>query len=269
VIEISKKEIHFIGILANVDDSILNIKLDHGFEIFELSTSNDDDLELISILKDQDSANYDVPRWPFSNGKIYYIHDSFWADDNDFSDNTGKFHQKQIEFFAITINYIYRVIRLMKLFKEGNVSLSDSYLYYAEKGSLKLLKKSINSQEIFENPYKIEEHEITDLQNFIQTTNLHIEEKFLKLSIKNFELSYTIFNHHMYFLSLMNGLEGLLHPAGQGEIRYKISRYVAVLLGKDKRDSENIFHAMNNYTINVQKLFIQEVKSYLRVMGLN
>jgi len=32
-----KKEIHFMGLLANTDSSILNVKLDHGFKIYALT----------------------------------------------------------------------------------------------------------------------------------------------------------------------------------------------------------------------------------------
>jgi hypothetical protein len=88
---------------------------------------------------------------------------------------------------------------------------------------------------------------LCDLKEFIEYIDLNFDEKdeeFLKLAFGNFEQSYHIENLHLSFLSLMNGVESLLHPASTGEITYKISRYVAILIGKNKNDSEKIFHRM-------------------------
>jgi len=44
----SKKKIHFMGLLTNTDSSILNVKLDHGFEMRTISER--EGVKLISIL---------------------------------------------------------------------------------------------------------------------------------------------------------------------------------------------------------------------------
>ena len=45
----SKKKIHFMGLLTNTDSSILNVKLDHGFEMRTISER--EGVKLISILE--------------------------------------------------------------------------------------------------------------------------------------------------------------------------------------------------------------------------
>jgi len=88
--------------------------------------------------------------------------------------------------------------------------------------------------------YTLEKSEIPDLQGFIQNTKLPFKEPFLQLAFENFELSYQIHNINLSFLSLMISLEPLFNPGSQ-ELRYRISRNTAVLLGKENEDSKMIF----------------------------
>jgi len=88
--------------------------------------------------------------------------------------------------------------------------------------------------------YTLENSEISSLETFIQNTRLPFAQSFLELAFKNFELSYQIRDINLSFLSLMISLEALFNPGGQ-ELRYRISRNTAVLLGKDRDDSEMIF----------------------------
>jgi len=45
----------------------------------------------------------------------------------------------------------------------------------------------------------------------------------------------------------MISLESLINPSDNRELRYRISRNIGVLLGKDKRDSEKIFSEIKQF----------------------
>ena len=68
----------------------------------------------------------------------------------------------------------------------------------------------------------------------------------MQLAFENFELSYQTQNINLSFLSLMISLETLFHPSDQGELRYRISRNTAVLLGNEKEDSETVFREIKD-----------------------
>lgn len=94
--------------------------------------------------------------------------------------------------------------------------------------------------------YKLENSEIPDLETFIQNTKLPFNESFLKLAFENFELSYGIQFTNLSFLSLMICLETLFNPGG-GELKYRISRNTAVLLGKDYDETKLIFSDIKKF----------------------
>ena len=244
----SGKEIHFIGLLANTDSSILNVALDHGFKIHAMSKedgvrllSNFECLSLTRIYRIL--AEYSL----LSENKLYYIDNSFESDIEigndgaltDFPSGMGEFSNNHVH------GYLDIVIRLMRLFKEGNICIPLEYYYFIDYDTPKLFISDDRSLYVSPAPYKLESSEIPDLQGFIQNTELPFKESSLQLAFGSFELSYRIRDRNMSFLSLMISLEALLNPDRQ-EVTYRVSRNTAVLLGKDKKDSKKIFDEIKN-----------------------
>lgn len=243
----SKKEIHFMGLLANVDTSILNIELDNGFKIYTLPER--EGITLLSIFESlPDMAIYQklVKFNCFSGDKLYYIGNSFESDIemNDegvlTSVPVGKFVNDLVH------GYLYPVIRLMRLFKEGNICMPLEYYYFVDNNRPKSFMRMGTNLYVSQELYTLESSEIPDLQRFIQNTKLPFKESFLQLAFENFELSYQTHNMNLSFLSLMISLETLFHPSDQGELRYRISRNTAVLLGNEKEDSETVFREIKD-----------------------
>jgi len=244
----SKKEIHFMGLLSNTDSSILNVKLDSGFEIHVISEK--EGINLISILESLSSMKeiYKKLFMDFhclSEKKLYYIGNSFECeiemDEKGFLINP--FPSELVEFNNNLVdNYLNPMIRLMRLFKEGNICMPLEYYYFIDNSTPKLFMSKFSGSYISsEELYALENSEIDDLQKFIQNTKLPFKESFLQLAFENFELSYQTQNINLSFLSLMIGLETLFNP-GLQELRYRISRNTAVLLGNEKKeDSETVF----------------------------
>lgn len=247
----SKKEIYFMGLLANTGSSILNVKLDHGFKIHVISDR--EGFTLISIF--EGLPPMEIGRKLFmdfhclSDKKLYYIGNSFECeiemDEEGFI--TNPFPSEFVKFNNNLVNdYLNPVIRLTRLFKEGNICLPLEYYYFIDNNTPKrFMSKFSGSYISSEELYALENSEIDNLQKFIQNTKLPFKESFLQLAFENFELSYQIQNINLSFLSLMISLETLFNP-GLQELRYRISRNTAAILGKDKDDSKRIFSELKD-----------------------
>jgi len=235
-------EVHFVGLLVNVDSSILNVKLDHGFKIQEMNTKDafgllsSEDQDSLYVMQELIDTHYKYEDVSNNSEKLYIVH-------NTYNTNVGREMydiprlQDFIKFNQLIDSYLVPTLKLMRLFKGGDICLAYIFYYYHE-GTNKAYMKSIK-QEIFPfETFKLDISEIDSLNNFIQT-ELPFKEEFLEMAFENFNLSYEVSNKNLSFLVLINGLEALFNPGG-GELTYRISRNVAVLLGENKKNAEDI-----------------------------
>lgn len=248
MIEISKtqtRRIYFIGILSNIDDSILDFKFDKGLKATFMYKFEEFLSEMSGIKLEEVKRRLEQKRF-----NSFYLSSSFEINFGDNADyiKSFEFAQAVVDYNNDIMSYLQPLFRKMRLYKTGNIMLTDHYFYTMDNNEAKLYHDTLNDEFfILEELYHIKNDELYDLKQFIEYIDLNFDEKdeeFLKLSFGNFEQSYHIENLHLSFLSLMNGVEALLHPSSNGEITYRISRYVAILIGKNKNDSEKIFHRM-------------------------
>lgn len=237
---------YFIGLLQNVDSSILNVKLENGFEF--KSISEEKGTELFSKLEKCPPRNTymklsgDYSCLNHELNEYFFVENSF---DVTLSDD-GFVEGFEIQDLELT--YLLPKISLMLLFKEGNIAVPISYYFYDESFRLFTGRTSFDYSHSRRLPYTLNQEEIPELQDFLMDTKTPFVD-YIQLAFENFELSYKIPWENVAFLSLMNGLEALFNPGG-GEISYKLSRNCAVLLGKDKQDSTEIFKNVKDlYTL--------------------
>lgn len=253
-----------MGILSNVDSSILKINFEHGFKVegrpdndqFQVRTNNYPNnklnykeiahliyhLEGLPLGEVYKKLVPDLSCVNVSEKKIYIITNSLEIDikmnDKRISKNlpseVAKFDNNFVH------GYLYPVIQLMRLFKEGNISMPWIYYYSIDNDIPIPYMRIITPLHVLKEPYTIESSEIPELLEFIKNTKLPFTEPFLQLTFENFELSYQISDINLSFLVLMISLETLFN-LGHQELRYRVSRNAAVLLGKGNEDSKNIF----------------------------
>jgi len=237
-----------MGLLANIDKSILNVKLDHGFKIHAISEK--EGVTLLSIFEGLPPMEIHKKLMNFncsSGDKLYYVGNSFESDievSNEgvltgFPSGIGEFSNNLVH------GYLNPVIRLMRLFKGGNICMPLEYHYFIDNNIPKSFMRMETHLYISSELYTLKSSEILGLQEFIQNTELPFKRSFLQLAFESFELSYQIHDRNLSFLSLMISLETLFNP-GRQELRYRVSRNTAVILGKEKEDSEKIFREIKN-----------------------
>jgi len=240
----SKDRIHFTGLLANVDSSILNVKLDHGFTIVALPEDTGcaffSYLEKLSCDETIKKLFMEYPCFNSSEQKYFAIYSSYACDAKDiesFLNEPGKIDNEYI------LGYLDPTLRLMRLYKEGNIFMPLRYYYFIEDNIPERITSIGTHWHISMEPYDLKVMEIPDLENFIQNTKLPFEKQFLQLAFENFELSYHTQDADLSFLSLIMSMESLFNR-GEGEIAYTIARNTAVIIGQTEKDSKDVFNKM-------------------------
>jgi hypothetical protein len=228
------QRLHFFAPVANVDASILKIKLNAGFE-FDSMTRNDG-ISFIANLEKIPLKNF-FNYWRFGNTVLQPV--GLVLIKNAFSfdlpiNDAGKPDTDQ-NFISFIYDFVEKNVekplRLLRLFKEGNVHIPYWIVYYYEKDEpVVLFARGLSSSQS-QNLYHLEDMEILSAQGFIETTRLPTPPNYINLAHDNYEVSYFIDNDSHAFLSLMISLEILVKPQRDYRFSREITRSVGVLLG--------------------------------------
>jgi hypothetical protein len=238
-------KIYFIGLLSNTDSSILKVKLQKGFEINCISYEEVVDGETVlgafmNMKKYHELTLFGKDLLSPEDNNFYFITNSFDAM-CDLEQKRYKGLDAIAKFENENLDYLHNTLRLMRLFKEGNIHMPISHNFTISNEKPKGLGSTGTILYNSDWPtYSLEAHEVTELQQFLENTKLPLND-FVKLAFENFELSYYTHKRELAFLSLMIALEVLFNRGKEGELGYSIARNAAVLLGDDKDHSEEVY----------------------------
>ena len=249
-----EKKIHFMGFLTNTDASILQLNLKYGFEIRSLPEKEALDFIMdVNRVPQMEAGRTLFMQYRCLNSQekqVYVIDKSIEVDVNpgetEFFNIMARFDNKFVH------GYLDPTFRLMRLFKEGDLRIPLTYQYIIKNGKPSSFMSSSSGKSVSRELFHLESSELRNLYNFLEDTTLPFNRDFLQLAFENFERSYEISNIGLAFLTLMISLETLLNP-GKSELRYRISRNAAVLLGTNKDESKKIFS-------EIKKLYVKRSK---------
>lgn len=264
-----KEIINYVGFLANVDSSILGLKLEHGFH-FDI-IRREQGIKSLSYLVGMDNRKYyqdlllNYPSIITASGALIVIKNSYEIEVENNQMQTRCFNQYWDNYFMNVLvgEYLRSKLKLMRLFKEGNITIPVAYYYTGCGPDSKLNYSSYTSNQVLIGPIlKIEDNEKNELQQYINGTELPFKQPHLDLAHQNYDLSYDIINKNLAFLSLMISMECLYNPS-DSELRYRVSRNAAVLLGR-KLNSDIVFKDIKRlYDIRSNIVHTGETKSNL------
>jgi hypothetical protein len=235
-------KLHFFIPLGNVDESNLKLKFNEGFE-FDKMTYNDGRLFLSKLEKFpiENFGQWRHAHSVFPHGGMYFIKKSFEFDlslkengDPEFNPDLYKFARDLVE------KNIENPLRLLRLFKEGNIFLPCWYVYYCRDGIPNIIYAQGTPFLQIQSLYHLNDDEIEPAQDFIETTNYPFALAYIKLAHDNYELSYTVHNESLSFLSLMISMEVLFKPKQNRGFSKSISQNVGKLLGTTRDEIEKI-----------------------------
>lgn len=235
--------IHYTGILANPDASIQGLKLRHGFRI---------------LTKREEEVQGDLPSSEGMSVGGYRAQLHELAQKNDGAlqvvTNTFQFWGNEEGYFAdydpdgperddafLVPDYLEPVLRLMRLFKDGDLRVAIEFYTSTEDGVPSTSSIAGSSGHLFVNaPYRLDGDEVPELQALIDGTKVPFKLGFVNLALDFFELSGQTQSLPLSFVSLMVSLEVLFNPGGS-RVSKTISRYVSMLLGEDQTSRERIY----------------------------
>jgi hypothetical protein len=238
----NSQKLYFFAPLGNVDESVLKIKLSQEYQID--SMSRDDGFAFISQL--EKIPKDEIARWAHyhtvfvKNSKLYYIKKTF---NFDLPINEYGYPVFTSELHNLINNFVEKQIKnpisLLHLYKEGYIHQPCWYIYFLKNEIPTPLLASGSPAQYLQPLFHLDNAEINEASEFISKTKLPFNFDYLTLAHENFELSYTVLNSSLSFLSLMIASEVLFNP-GPGEITQRISRNFAVLLGNSTDDAKKI-----------------------------
>jgi hypothetical protein len=239
-----------MGLLANVDASILKMDFGERFEVKFMP--NSEALSFFSKLENvpfpRIASDLGLHHHCLTNEGIFYLSKITVFEDVDSEDEDyveTAFFREIMKHDQMIYEEIEPELRLMRLYKEGNICMPVRFHISYSNGApgTKLIGRTNDHVEF--QKYVLDDVEIPELKRFVEDTRLPFELGYLEFAFSNFEQSYEVSKYDLAFLSLMTGMEALFNPGGS-EITYRISRNAAVLIGKDKEDSEKVFKRMKD-----------------------
>ena len=241
----------YIGILANADSSLTGLDLGYGFRIeskplkeFKKFIAEYTDFEPFDKSDSIWNSQLRMFRFLSDEEQIFYMFNSNISDlsiprkDGSEPIYTG-YGEDIFEIIDYENSYLQPVLRIMRLFKEGNISL----IWQLKSGGDSVSMVSLASSNYLlqnDDVYHLKKTERNELEFFIQKMDFPLKKTFLELSFENFETSYEVRNKNLSFISLMISLE-VLFNSGSGNVKNSISKRTAILLGNNSNHSKQIF----------------------------
>lgn len=145
-------------------------------------------------------------------------------------------------------------LRLAGLFLCGQVIPAGSYWYTIESGKPLLIYGGMGLSPVREFPVTPNQNNIQAINEFITNCKLPLSPDYLQTALEHWEEANRSTQPHIEFFSLMVALETLFNVGAQ-DIRYRVSRSIAVLLGDSPEDSDNIFESVK-YAYDVRSKLV-------------
>ena len=162
------EKLHYLGLLANVNSSIVNLELESGLEIRSMDL--DKCLKLLCQIENLEPCNYSIigdilnqnKCINYNEYKIYFIYKSLPIDKH-FLENEE-------------LEYLSSLMSLLRLFKSGNICIPLQYHYYSD-GSFS--NRIRTNEYISREQYNLKDSELQMLLKYIRETKLLFEKPFL------------------------------------------------------------------------------------------
>ena len=251
------KDIRFMGILANVDETSLRLPLEHGFAVEEADFT--EVLELIAAIEHTSSKSvlkYFHLDYPcIHNGKLYVITNSVRCNlEFDSSGVVTEFSPEILTFRNKAVQgYLEAYMQKLRLFKEGNICVPLKYYYYTQDERPEPLMCTQTHHPLLCVPFTLEDGDVEGIPAFVGGIGFPFERSYVELAYRNFENSYHTGDENMAFISLMVCLESM-YNLDRIDIGQKIRRNAAVFLGEDFEDSTTIYDRMEDLCLKRSRM---------------
>lgn len=142
------------------------------------------------------------------------------------------------------VDRLHADIRSIRLFLCSDIKMVGAYWYRLDQR----MRPEMIASEVIQHPVTFGGTSVNNriapkLNAFIADRRTPLKRDYLKLAWDHWDQSFGTFPEHREFLSLMTSLEAMFN-IGEAELKYRIARSMAVLLGSDLEESDEIFDAI-------------------------
>lgn len=236
--------LHFLGILANVNEKICKLQLDNdlSFRIYSYEK-----LEEILLCLCGDGYQYST--------EYDYLYNYFEVvgRQEKYVVITGNVNGREdIDRYITEVvdKYLLNLIDKIRLYKVGNIKLVwyciHDEIEDQDLGNVDAVSSHCECKIVYpvdDTICDISDEDIEELQTFITEVILPLPHEYIQLTYDIYHKTYEIIDVNLSFLVCMIGIELLLNPSNY-EVTYRISRNTAVLIGKDRENAIDIFKMM-------------------------
>ena len=263
----------FIGFLSNCDDSILQVKFEDEFIVEKIDKSTG--IELLKLLSNSNDVNEVIIRY-INTGIFSTPFDSFYfikkiiepgikVDSNTSFIEILKFQKDHFKLREEWDRNVQEKLRLMRLFKEGNIFSPIQFIYIDLKKPIRV-SSGFCFNSVNEEKYTLDASEINELHEFINGNKIPFKDSSVNIAFQNFEFSYNINSHGIALVSCMTALECLLSLNNNYKSK-EISKNMGALIGKDIESSKEIYDKVSKL-YKKRSLFIHTGKSNINIDDL-
>lgn len=234
----------FLGILANADSSALSIDLGGGYAIEALALR-----PAVALLQKLEGLRIDATYFTFESqfpcinvreSKLYVVRLPSLKTGGEPSGNTVRPPSHGIyRAGELAREYAEGKFRLLRMFAEGNLRLTTSYVLRGTGARLEVEARWAVQQAPARNPFHMGVNEIDAANRFVRSTRLPLFDTQFEVARRNLDQSYQVEDPGIAFLLCMMSLEAILNP-GLGEVRFRVARSAGVILGRTASESEEI-----------------------------
>ena len=132
--------------------------------------------------------------------------------------------------------------RMVSLYLNADVEPIVYFWYSDEGGSIEFESGLGIGEPKDRRPGYVDRHNVQRLNDFLSRTRLPLDPPYVHLALEHWEQSQRGASRQFELLSLVTALEALFNAGGQ-DIRYRVARSVAVLVGRTAEHSDEIFEA--------------------------
>lgn len=283
------EDVHYFALMGNVDKTILNLDLGDGFIVEEWSVEKFIDIytDLTELPEVEAWIKLDT-EWGYGKaGRTIYRLESVLVITKHLPEYpkphfSKKFDENFQAKFLETNRIESMVMQLamdkltkLRLFDDGSITLCYEAFYNYENGSYEMYASKEESLFGKNKVYKVKKNSIPSINQILRSKPILTKHKYINFALENFSESYRVAHAYLAFVSLMMSMEALFND-GKYELRNKVSRGCAVLLGKTIKSSRKIFsdlkklydlrstlvHTGDTTKIDVEDLLL--LRSYVR-----
>ena len=244
-------QVKYTALIGNVNKSILNINLGDGFNIEEWPIE-----KFVEFYEDMHgSAEHDIwfkldDVWGYGHGRIYRPNNIYVVTKeltNFPSHGPSKDEENWLESFkkrdlfesGISERLEDKITKL-RLCSEGSIKICVEFFYSIENNEIEMESSSEEQLHCENRLFKVKKSDLKLINGLLKSESLKTRHKYINFALDNYSQSYRVAHTELEFITLMIALEAIFND-GKQELRNKVSRGCAVLLGKTKVTSRKTF----------------------------